>query len=106
YFLMGAFSTGFLLFGITLLYGASGTFDLGELQAYVQTSSEISPLFYGGVLLLLCALCFKVGAAPFHFWTPDVYVVAPILITSYMSTVVKVALFVWFWLFFSVAWVP
>src|SRR5690606_32907974 len=45
YFLMGAFSTGFLLFGITLLYGASGTFDLGELQAYVQTSSEISPLF-------------------------------------------------------------
>lgn len=106
YFLMGAFSTGFLLFGITLLYGASGTFDLGELQAYVQTSSEISPLFYGGVLLLLCALCFKVGAAPFHFWTPDVYDGAPILITSYMSTVVKVASFVGFLRLFSMVLVP
>src|SRR5690606_16562053 len=79
YFLMGAFSTGFLLFGITLLYGASGTFDLAALKVYVETSSEISPLFYAGVLLLLCGLCFKVGAAPFHFWTPDVYDGAPIL---------------------------
>src|SRR5690606_36726403 len=91
YFLMGAFSTGFLLFGITLLYGASGTFDLAELRTYVQTSTEISPLFYGGVLLLLCSLCSKVGAAPFQFWTPDVYAGAPTLITSYLSTVVKVA---------------
>lgn len=106
YFLMGAFSTGFLLFGITLLYGASGTFDLAELRTYVQTSTEISPLFYGGVLLLLCGLCFKVGAAPFHFWTPDVYDGAPILITSYMSTVVKVASFVGFLRLFSTALVP
>lgn len=106
YFLMGAFSTGFLLFGITLLYGASGTFDLTELQAYVQTSSEISPLFYGGVLLLLCGLCFKVGAAPFHFWTPDVYDGAPILITSFMSTVVKVASFVGFLRLFSTVLIP
>ncbi|PRD46991.1 NADH-quinone oxidoreductase subunit N [Sphingobacterium haloxyli] len=106
YFLMGAFSTGFLLFGITLLYGASGTFDLTELQAYVQTSSEISPLFYGGVLLLLCGLCFKVGAAPFHFWTPDVYEGAPILITSFMSTVVKVASFVGFLRLFNTVLIP
>ncbi|MBD1431882.1 NADH-quinone oxidoreductase subunit N [Sphingobacterium sp. DN00404] len=106
YFLMGAFSTGFLLFGITLLYGASGTFDLTALQAYVQTSSEISPLFYGGVLLLLCGLCFKVGAAPFHFWTPDVYDGAPILITSFMSTVVKVASFVGFLRLFSTVLIP
>ncbi len=106
YFLMGAFSTGFLLFGITLLYGASGTFDLTELQAYVQTSSDISPLFYGGVLLLLCGLCFKVGAAPFHFWTPDVYDGAPILITSFMSTVVKVASFVGFLRLFSTVLIP
>ncbi|HLT86937.1 MAG TPA: NADH-quinone oxidoreductase subunit N [Sphingobacterium sp.] len=106
YFLMGAFSTGFLLFGITLLYGASGTFDLTELQAYVQTASEISPLFYAGVLLLLCGLCFKVGAAPFHFWTPDVYDGAPILITSFMSTVVKVASFVGFLRLFGTVLIP
>src|SRR5690606_10714031 len=77
-----------------------------ELRTYVQTSTEISPLFYGGVLLLLCGLCFKVGAAPFHFWTPDVYDGAPILITSYMSTVVKVASFVGFLRLFSTALVP
>ena len=106
YFLMGAFSTGILLFGITLLYGASGTFNLAELQTYVQTSTEISPLFYGGVLLLLCGLCFKVGAAPFHFWTPDVYDGAPILITSFMSTVVKVASFAGFLRLFSTVLVP
>ncbi|TYR37008.1 NADH-quinone oxidoreductase subunit N [Sphingobacterium phlebotomi] len=106
YFLMGAFSTGFLLFGITLLYGASGTFDLTELQTYVQTSSEVSPLFYGGMLLLLCGLCFKIGVAPFHFWTPDVYDGAPILITSFMSTVVKVASFVGFLRLFSTVLVP
>lgn len=106
YFLMGAFSTGFLLFGITLLYGASGTFDLAALKVYVETSSEISPLFYAGVLLLLCGLCFKVGAAPFHFWTPDVYDGAPILITSFMSTVVKVASFVGFLRLFNTVLVP
>src|SRR5690606_25456317 len=89
YFLMGAFSTGFLLFGITLMYGASGSFDLMGLRNYVQGTETISPLFYGGILLTLCGLCFKIGAAPFHFWTPDVYDGAPTLITSFMSTVVK-----------------
>lgn len=94
YFLMGAFSTGFLLFGIALLYGATGSFDLDEIKAYVVNNPHaVSPLFYGGILLLIVGLTFKVGAAPFHFWTPDVYDGAPILITSYMSTVVKVASF-------------
>src|SRR5690606_34310819 len=93
-------------FGITLLYGASGTFDFAALKVYVETSSEISPLFYGGVLLLLCGLCFKVGVAPFHFWTPDVYDGAPILITSFMSTVVKIACFVGFLRLFSTVLVP
>ncbi|MFD1771420.1 NADH-quinone oxidoreductase subunit N [Sphingobacterium suaedae] len=106
YFLMGAFSTGFLLFGITLMYGASGTFDLEGLRNYVVSAEEISPLFYGGILLMLCGLCFKVGAAPFHFWTPDVYDGAPILITSFMSTVVKVASFVGFLRLFSTVLVP
>lgn len=94
YFIMGAFSTGFLLFGITLLYGASGTFDLTGIREYViDNPQNISPLFYGGILLLLIGLCFKIGAAPFHFWTPDVYDGSPTLVTTFMSTVVKVASF-------------
>lgn len=108
YFLMGAFSTGFLLFGITLMYGASGTFDLSLLRDYVinTPTQQISPLFFSGILLLLVGLCFKVGAAPFHFWTPDVYDGAPILITIYMSTVVKVASFAGFLRIFSEVMVP
>ena len=106
YFLMGAFSTGFLLFGITLLYGATGTFDITGVKNYLTSSLEISPLFYGGVLLLLVGLLFKVGAAPFHFWTPDVYDGAPILITTYMSTVVKVASFAGFLKLFSYVFAP
>lgn len=108
YFLMGAFSTGFLLFGITLMYGAAGSFDLGELQLYVRSTPDhqISPLFFGGILLMLVGLCFKIGAAPFHFWTPDVYDGSPILITAYMSTVVKVASFAGFLRLFSMVMVP
>lgn len=106
YFLMGAFSTGFLLFGITLMYGAAGTFDLSGLRDYVLATAQISPLFYGGILLMLCGLCFKIGAAPFHFWTPDVYDGAPILITAFMSTVVKVAAFVGFFRLFGTVLLP
>ena len=92
YFLMGAFSTGFLLFGIALIYGATGSFDLGAINHYlVSNYKTISPMFYPGVILLMIGLCFKIGAAPFHFWTPDVYEGAPTLITAFMSTVVKTA---------------
>jgi NADH-quinone oxidoreductase subunit N len=92
YFLMGAFSTGFLLFGITLVYGATGTFDLAKINQYlVDHYRDMSPLFYPGVILILIGLSFKIGAAPFHFWTPDVYEGAPTLITSFMSTVSKTA---------------
>lgn len=107
YFLMGAFSTGFLLFGITLMYGATGTFDLTALKEYIISNpTSISPLFYGGILLMLVGLCFKVGVAPFHFWTPDVYDGAPILITSFMSTVVKIASFAGFLRLFSTVLIP
>jgi len=92
YFLMGAFSTGFLLFGIALVYGASGSFGLAEIQSYViENRFNISPLFYTGIILLIIGLGFKIGMAPFHFWVPDVYEGSPILITTFMSTVVKVA---------------
>ena len=107
YFLMGAFSTGFLLFGIALLYGASGSFDLAAIKSYVIDNPQtISPLFYAGILLLIVGLAFKVGAAPFHFWTPDVYDGAPILITTFMSTVVKTAAFAGFLRLFYFCFVP
>lgn len=107
YFLMGAFSTGFLLFGITLIYGATGSFDLAAIQQYlVNNVHSISPLFYPGVILIMIGLCFKVGAAPFHFWTPDVYEGAPSLITAFMSTVVKTAGFAAFLRLFSGAFEP
>lgn len=94
YFLLGAFSTGFLLFGITLLYGVTGSFDLENLRNFAATQSsigELPMLFNAGVLLLLVGLLFKISAVPFHFWAPDVYEGAPTWITVTMATVVKTA---------------
>lgn len=107
YFLMGAFSTGFLLFGIALIYGATGSFDINAIQSYlVNNVKAVSPLFYPGVILIMIGLCFKVGAAPFHFWTPDVYEGSPSLITAFMSTVVKTAGFAAFLRLFAGAFEP
>ena len=92
YFLMGAFSTGFLLFGIAFIYGATGSFNLQVIRDYVALNpAGVSYLFYSGLVLMLVGLCFKIGVAPFHFWTPDVYEGAPTLITAFMSTVAKTA---------------
>ena len=106
YFLMGAFSTGFLLFGIALIYGASGSFNLEAIRNWVVTNQKIDPLFYTGILLIIVGLCFKVGAAPFHFWTPDVYEGSPTLITAYMSTVAKTAGFAAFLRLFAECFAP
>ena len=94
YFLMGAFSTGFLLMGITLLYGATGNFMVSEFN-FLQATS-INPLALVGVLLLIVAFGFKVSAAPMHLWTPDVYDGTPTPFTAFMATLVKVAAFVGF----------
>jgi NADH-quinone oxidoreductase subunit N len=93
YFLMGAFSTGLMLLGIAFLYGASekGTFFVDELAI---GKSVGSPLFMVGLILLLVSMAFKVSAAPFHFWTPDVYDGAPTVFTSFMATIVKAAAFI------------
>ncbi len=93
YLIMGAFATGFLLFGITLIYGATGSFDLTEIATVVSTNTAISSIFYVGVLLMLIGMSFKVSAAPFHFWAPDVYQGAPTVITAFMATIVKTAAF-------------
>jgi NADH-quinone oxidoreductase subunit N len=95
YFLMGSFSTGLMLLGIAFLYGASaqGTFFIDDIWS---RNAAVGPLFMAGLLLLLVSMAFKVSAAPFHFWTPDVYDGAPTVFTSFMATIVKVSIFVGF----------
>jgi NADH-quinone oxidoreductase subunit N len=93
YFLMGSFTTGILLMGITLIYGATGTFMISELGL---GEGEVSPLALCGTILMAFALSFKISAAPFHFWTPDVYDGSPTVFTSFMATVVKAGGFIAF----------
>ncbi|MDP1728097.1 MAG: NADH-quinone oxidoreductase subunit N [Bacteroidota bacterium] len=106
YFLMGAFASGFLLFGIALVFGSTGSFDIQKIAEYpILNSQNISPLYYTGIVLIIFAMLFKVSAAPFHFWAPDVYEGAPVLITAYMSTLVKVAAFAAFYKLVSAVFV-
>lgn len=94
YFLMGSFATGFLLMGIALVYGATGTFDLTKIAVYTsEHHAQLPGFFYAGILLIMIGMSFKVSAVPFHFWAPDVYQGSPSAITAFMSTVVKVAAF-------------
>lgn len=93
YFLMGAFSTGIMLMGIALIYGASGTFNTDAMNL---GAAQPALLPIAGMLLLLFSMAFKVSAAPFHFWTPDVYDGAPTVFTSFMATIVKAAVFIGF----------
>src|SRR5262250_3581063 len=94
YFLIGAFATGFLLYGIALIYGATGSTNLNEISANLVEPMTEWPLYLaGGVLLLLIGFAFKVGAVPFHFWIPDVYEGAPTPVTGFMSVAVKAAAF-------------
>ncbi len=90
YFLLGAFSTGFLLYGMALLYGAAGTTNLVEIGQ--QTDGGV--LFWAGAGLLLVGFFFKISAVPFHMWTPDVYQGTPTTITAYFATASKSATFV------------
>ncbi len=89
YFLMGAFASGIILFGICLVYGAMGTFDVAEI-ASLSRSAELPAWFFIGVILITIGMLFKVAAVPFHFWAPDVYEGAPALTTATMSTLAKV----------------
>jgi NADH-quinone oxidoreductase subunit N len=93
YFLQGAFATGILLFGIALVYGATGTFELHQLATAIAApaNASLQPMLYVGVLLMVIGIGFKISAAPFHFWTPDVYEGTPTFFTAFMSTVVKTA---------------
>ncbi|HET6999951.1 MAG TPA: NADH-quinone oxidoreductase subunit N [Puia sp.] len=95
YFLMGAFSTGIMLLGIAFLYGASekGSFFLDDIAGVKAVGT---PMMMTGLILLTVSMSFKVSAAPFHFWTPDVYDGAPTVITSFMATIVKAGTFIAF----------
>lgn len=97
YFLMGSFSTGILLLGITLCYGAIGSFRL-EAPIIIPSKGMAMEqyLLSAGLILIFAAMNFKVSAAPFHFWTPDVYDGAPTVFTSFMATIVKAAGFIAF----------
>ncbi len=90
YFLMGAFSTGIMLMGIAFIYGGSpnATFYIDSIQL---GTGKLPVMILVGLVFLMVSMSFKVSAAPFHFWTPDVYDGAPTVFTSFMSTIVKVA---------------
>jgi NADH-quinone oxidoreductase subunit N len=90
YFLLGAFSTGFLLYGMALLYGATGSLSIPE----IAQNADSSLLFVAGGGLLLVGFFFKISAVPFHMWTPDVYQGTPTTLTAYMATASKSASFV------------
>lgn len=100
YFLMGSFSTGIMLMGIAFLYGDTGTFYLEGINAGL---GALTPMKAIGMVLLLASMSFKVSAAPFHFWTPDVYDGSPTVFTSFMATIVKAAGFFAFLKLFETA---
>ncbi len=97
YFLLGAFSTGFLLYGIALIYGATGTIKLEPIRTALNNGFGLgSPLLLLGIGMMLIGFGFKIAAVPFHMWTPDAYEGAPTPITAYMATGVKLAAFAGF----------
>jgi NADH-quinone oxidoreductase subunit N len=97
YFLLGAFSTGFLLYGIALVYGATGTTNLPQIgERAMQVGLSSNGLLIVGIALLIIGFGFKVALAPFHMWAPDVYEGAPTPITAYMAAAVKAAAFAGF----------
>jgi len=93
YFLLGSFATGFLLYGIALLYGATGTTSLKGIAGFISEVSFGSPILIMGMVLLLVGFGFKIASVPFHMWTPDVYEGAPTPITAFMSAGPKAAAF-------------
>lgn len=101
YFLMGSFATGFLLFGIALIYGVTGSFDLVKIASVISGPSvAFTGLLYAGIVMMLIGLAFKISAVPFHFWAPDVYEGSPTVVTAFMSTIVKIAAFAAFFRLF------
>ena len=91
YFFTGSFATAIMLFGIALIYGSTGSFDLNEIRMAIDMGMSHSPMLNIGVLMMMAAFMFKVGAVPFHFWGPDVYQGSSNAVMAYMASVVKLA---------------
>lgn len=92
YFIMGAFASSFILFGIALVYGAIGSFDIDTIIQVSTLEGTNLPIWFNmGFVMILVGLLFKASVVPFHFWAPDVYEGSPTLVTTLMSTLVKVA---------------
>jgi NADH-quinone oxidoreductase subunit N len=91
YFVLGAFSSAFFLYGIALTYGSTGSTNLGVISAFLRTETVTSGVFLGGLAFLLVGLGFKVAAVPFHMWTPDVYQGSPTPVTAFMAAAAKAA---------------
>ena len=116
YFLLGSFATAFFLYGVALLYGATGSTNVFDIAATLGSATRIEPLAYVAVALIFTGLGFKVACAPFHIWTPDVYEGAPSPVVAFMSTAPKAAAFAvlirlvidtasphWFWVIWIAA---
>lgn len=107
YFILGSFSSAFLLYGIALLYGATGTTNLIEIRSVLEQSVFLQDgLLLGAIAFLIVGLAFKVGAVPFHAWTPDVYDGAPTPVVAFMASGIKAAGFAGFLRIMSVALGP
>jgi NADH-quinone oxidoreductase subunit N len=91
YFLLGAFATGFVVYGIAMTFGATGSTQLSAIVASVASGEAVTSLLLVGAALLLVGFGFKVAAVPFHMWTPDVYQGAPTSVTGFMAVGAKVA---------------
>jgi NADH-quinone oxidoreductase subunit N len=96
YFVLGAIASGMLLYGMSILYGLSGTLGIIEVGNYLAAGSESNVPLLFGLSFVLVGLAFKLGAAPFHMWLPDVYHGAPTPVTLYIGTVSKIAAFAMF----------
>ncbi|WP_121253300.1 NADH-quinone oxidoreductase subunit NuoN [Nocardioides ferulae] len=93
YFMLGAFSSGFFLYGVALVYGFAGSMRFADINEAVRNDTENQTLLLVGMGMLAVGLLFKVGAVPFHNWTPDVYQGAPTAVTGFMSACTKIAAF-------------
>ncbi len=91
YFILGSFATGFLLYGMSMIYGATGSLQLNEIAAKVASGEVLNIYLQIGFALLIIGLSFKVAAFPFHQWAPDVYTGSPTVVTGFMSTAGKAA---------------
>ena len=93
YFILGALASGLLLYGISMVYGATGSLDINTVAAIVANSRANDPLLSFGLVFIVAGLAFKLGAVPFHMWVPDVYDGAPTAITLFIASAPKIAAF-------------